>query len=89
MATLVTKFEKNEQVFLKWSDKIYCGVILSIDAHLGIFEKEWWVKYDLQTGEDTGINHIPQEHLFRTREEAEADVKWENHAVRFIGYRGL
>ena len=89
MASLETKFNKNEVVFLKYNGKVYGGQILSIDAHLGIFEREWWVKYDIQTGEDSGINHIPQEHLFRTREEAEADVKWENHAVRFIGYRGL
>ena len=89
MATLTTRFERNEKVFLKHNGKIYGGIILSISATLGIWEREWWEFYDIQTGEDSGIDHIPAEHLFRTREEAEADSHWENRCTKFIGYRGL
>ena len=89
MASLETKFNKNEVVFLKYNGKVYGGHIVSIYATLATLQREWWVKYDIQTGEDTGIDYIPQEHLFRTREEAEADVKWDNYPIRFIGYRGL
>ena len=89
MANLETKFNRNEVVYLKYNGKVYGGHIVSISATLATFQQEWWVKYDIQTGEDTGIDYIPQEHLFRTKEEAEADVKWDDYKVRFIGYRGL
>lgn len=88
MANLETKFNRNEVVFLKYNGKVYGGHIVSISATLATLQQEWWVKYDIQTGEDTGIDCIPQEHLFRSREEAEADKTWENRNVTFIGYRG-
>ena len=72
MATLTTKYNQKDMAFFKYDDKIYCGEIISISATLGVWQREWWVKYDLQTGEDCGGNNIPQEHLFLTREEAEA-----------------
>ena len=87
MASLETKFNKNEVVFLKYAGKIFAGNILCIDATLAVFEKQWWVKYDIQTGEDSGICHIPEEHLFRTREEAEADKVWASRAIVFHGHR--
>lgn len=87
MATLETRFNKNEQLFFKYDGKIYTGVIISIDACFACFQNDWWVFYNFQTGEDCGIDHIPQEHCFRTREEAAADENWQNHRVRFIGYR--
>jgi hypothetical protein len=83
MATLVSKFNRNEQVFCKHHGRIVSGVIISIKATLAPLQKEWWVFYDLQTGECSGVDHIPEEHLFRTREEAEADGKWDNHAVKY------
>ena len=87
MATLETKFNRNDVGFFKYDGKVYAGEIISIDAHLAILEKEWWVFYNFQTGEDCGVDHIPQEHVFRTREEAEQDAAWQNSRVRFIGYR--
>lgn len=86
MATLETKFNRNNSVFFKYNGKIYGGVILSIEAHLGIFESKWFVRYNLQTGMECGVDNVPEEHLFATREEAEADKDWTNSAVRFIGY---
>jgi hypothetical protein len=87
MATLNTIYNQNEQAFFKYEGKVYAGKIISIDSTLATFQKEWWVFYNFQTGEDCGIDHIPQEHVFRTREEAEQDAAWQNHRVRFIGYR--
>lgn len=87
MATLNTQFNRNDQGFFKYNGKIYCGVIISIDARQGIFEHTWKVWYNLQTGEDSGVDHIPEEHFFATRAAAENDVAWENRNVRFIGYR--
>lgn len=87
MATLETKFNRNDVVFFKYDGKVYAGEIISIDATLATFQEEWWVFYNFQTGEDCGIDHIPQEHVFRTREEAEQDAAWQNSRVRFIGYR--
>lgn len=86
MATLETKFNRNNSVFFKYNGKIYGGVILSIEAHLGIFESKWFVRYNLQTGMACGVDNVPEDHLFSTSEEAEADKDWTNSAVRFIGY---
>ena len=85
MASLETKFNRNHQVFFKYDGKVISGVIISIDAHLGIWQSKWWVSYNLQTGEDSGVDGIPEEHLFLTRQEAEADTKWESRKVKFIG----
>jgi hypothetical protein len=86
MATLETKFNRNDSVFFKYNGKIHGGVILSIEAHLGIFDSKWFVRYNLQTGMESGVDNVPEEHLFATSEEAEADKDWTNGAVRFIGY---
>lgn len=87
MATLNTKFNRNSQGFFKYDGKIYCGVVISIDARQGIFEDTWKVWYNLQTGEDSGVDSIPEEHFFSTREEAENDASWESRRVKFFGYR--
>jgi hypothetical protein len=86
MATLETKFNRNDSVFFKYNGKIHGGQILSIEAHLGIFDSKWFVRCNIQTGGDCGVDNVPEEHLFSTREEAEADKDWTNGAVRFIGY---
>lgn len=86
MATLNTRFNKNDSVFFKHNGKIYSGVIIRFEASLGVFDNEWFVRCNLQTGMDCGVDNIPEEHLFATREEAEADKDWTNHLVRFIGY---
>lgn len=86
MATLETKFNRNDSVFFKYNGKIHGGEILSIEAHLGIFDCKWFVRCNIQTGGDCGVDNVPEEHLFATREEAEADKDWTNGAVRFIGY---
>lgn len=87
MATLNTKFNRNDQGFFKYNGKIYCGVVISIDARMGIFESDWKVWYNLQTGMDDGVDRIPQEHFFATRAEAENDAAWESRNVKFFGYR--
>lgn len=89
MAILETRFNRNDQGWFKYDGKIYCGVVISIEAKQGIFCKHWDVYYNLQTGEDQGVDHIPQEHFFPTREAAEQDVKWENRRVKFFGYRNV
>ena len=35
---------------------------------------------------ESGVDNVPEEHLFATSEEAEADKDWTNGAIRFIGY---
>ena len=85
MAILETKFNQNHQVFFKYDGNVIPGVIISIEAHLGIWANNWSIWYNLQTGEDSGVDGIPEEHLFLTRQEAEADTKWESRKVKFFG----
>ena len=55
MANLETKFNRKDVGFFKYDGKVYAGEIISIDAHLACFQKDWWVFYNFQTGEDCGI----------------------------------
>jgi hypothetical protein len=86
MATLTTKHSRHDWVYFKYNGKIHSGEVIAIEAKQGVFTNEWRVIYDLQTGMDCGVNNIPEEHLFATREEAEADKDWENRGVIFCGY---
>lgn len=86
MATLTTKHSRHDWVYFKYDGKIHAGEVIAIEAKQGVFTDVWTVRYDLQTGQDCGVNYVPEEHLFKTREEAEADKDWENRAIRFCGY---
>jgi hypothetical protein len=86
MATLTTKHSRHDWVYFKYDGKIHAGEVIAISAKQGVFTDVWTVEYDLQTGMDSGVNRIPEEHLFATREEAEADKDWESRCVIFCGY---
>jgi hypothetical protein len=86
MATLTTKHSRHDWVYFKYNGKIHAGEVIAIDAKQGVFTNVWTVKYNLQTGMDCGVENIPEEHLFATREEAEADNDWESRCVIFCGY---
>ena len=86
MATLTTKHSRHDWVYFKYNGKIHSGEVIAIEAKQGVFTDEWRVRYDLQTGMDCGVNYIPEEHLFATSDEAEADKDWENRCVIFCGY---
>ena len=86
MATLTTKHSRHDWVYFKYNGKIHAGEVIAIDAKQGVFTDVWTVKYNLQTGMESGVENIPEEHLFATREEAEADKDWENRCVIFCGY---
>ncbi len=86
MATLTTKHSRHDWVYFKYNGKIHAGEVISIEAKQEDFTSVWTVRYDLQTGMDSIVNNVPEEHLFATREEAEADKDWENRCVKFCGY---
>lgn len=86
MATLTTKHSRHDWVYFKYDGKIHSGEVIAIEAKQGVFTDEWRVRYDLQTGMDCGVNYVPEEHLFKTSDEAEADKDWENRGVIFCGY---
>lgn len=86
MATLTTKHSRHDWVYFKYNGKIHAGEVIAIKAKLGDFTNVWSVIYDLQTGMDSVVNYIPEEHLFATREEAETDKDWESRVVKFCEY---
>lgn len=86
MANINTKFSSGDQVYLKYNGKIYGGVVTFIEISVGF---GWWftnIKYCIQTGMESGINNIPEEHLFTTSKEAELDEDWKSSTIMFNGY---
>jgi hypothetical protein len=83
MATISTKFEKGDQVFLKYDGKLHGGIITFVEISVGWFTR---IRYCIQTGMESGIDNIPEEHLFTTSKEAELDKDWESGIIRFNGY---
>ncbi len=83
MANISTKFSSGDQVYLKYNGKTYGGIVTFITISVGWFTI---IKYCIQTGMESGIDNIPEEHLFTTSKEAELDEDWKSSTIMFNGY---